>query len=527
MQARVRSMERARNEPIAIVGMGCRFPGGADDPDAFWRVLANGVDAVREVPPERWDVDAFYDPDPAAPGKMYTRAGGFIRQADRFDHSFFGIAPREAAAMDPQQRLLLEVTWEALEDAGQPPHGLIGSRTGVFVGISTTDYAQLGARDGDATAIDAYSGTGTAFSVAAGRISYVLGFRGPCLAVDTACSSSLVALHNACQSLRLGESDVALVGGVNLILAPESSVYFCKVHAMAVDGRCKTFDADADGYGRGEGCGVVVLKRMSDAVAAGDRIHALVRGSAINHDGRSGGLTVPNGPAQQSLMRDALAAARVSPLDVDYVEAHGTGTPLGDPIELVALGAVYGDGRANDRPLLVGSAKTNLGHLEAAAGIAGLIKTVLMLEHRQVAPHLNLRTPSPHIPWADLPIRVPRDLTEWPKGDSPRLAAVSSFGFSGTNAHVVLEEAPAPSDLARDALERAHVLPISARTPEALAELTERFASQLAEMPNADLASLCTSAQQDRTHFGERLAVLGETREAMEGSLRGSGKGVY
>ncbi|HEY8883773.1 MAG TPA: polyketide synthase, partial [Chloroflexota bacterium] len=368
MRARMEAIERASAEPIAIVGVGCRFPGGADDPASYWRLLRDGVDAVEQVPLDRWDVDAFYDPDPAAPGRTYTRHGGFLREVDRFDPQFFGISPREAASMDPQQRLLLEVSWEAMENAGQAPDKLTDRRTGVFVGISTNDYLQLQMKLGDPTRIDAYSGTGSAFSVATGRLSYIFGFQGPCLAVDTACSSSLVAVHLACQSLRLGECQIALVGGVNLILTPEATINFSKARMLAADGRCKTFDASADGYVRGEGCGVVVLKPLSAALAAGDPVLAVIRGSAVNHDGRSGGLTVPNGPAQERVILDALASGRIRAEQVGYVEAHGTGTALGDPIEVRALAAALGQGRPADRPLVVGSVKTNIGHLEAAAG---------------------------------------------------------------------------------------------------------------------------------------------------------------
>ncbi|HEY0302495.1 MAG TPA: polyketide synthase, partial [Rhizomicrobium sp.] len=411
MQAKLDAAERAQREPLAIVGLGCRFP-MAESPQAFWSLLREGRDAVGEVPPDRWDVAAYYDPDPAAVGKMYTRQGGFLGAVDGFDAGFFGIAPREALTMDPQQRLFLEVAWEALESARLPPDRLKGSRTGVFLGLCNNDYAQAVARLGIA-AIDAYCGTGTAFSVAAGRLSYILGLQGPCLTVDTACSSSLVALDLACQSLRAGRCDTALVGGVNLLLAPESTIYFCKVHALSPDGRCKTFDDSADGYGRGEGCGVVVLKRLGDALCDGDTIRAVVRGTAVNHDGRSNGLTAPNGPSQEAVIRAALADAGVEPGEVGYVEAHGTGTPLGDPIEILALARAYGPGRGPGGELIVGSAKTNIGHLEAAAGMAGLIKTVLALEHGEIPAHLHLAKPNAHVPWNDLPIVIPRARTPW------------------------------------------------------------------------------------------------------------------
>ena len=341
LRSEVESLRNAQHEPVAILGMGCRFPGGVSTPAEFWRLLCAGVDAIREVPAERWDVAALYDPDPNAPGKMYTRHGGFLDQVEHFDAHFFGIAPREAIHLDPQQRLLLEVSWEALEDAGIAPSRLHGSQTGVFMGIAGSDYGQLQIAQG-AESINAYVGSGIAESVAVGRLSFVLGLQGPSIAIDTACSSSLVALHLACQSLRNRESDVALAGGVNLILSPLTTINHSRARMMAADGRCKTFDAAADGFTRSEGCGVIVLKRLSDALNDGDSILAVIRGSAVNHDGHTTGLTVPNGPAQQAVIRQALANAKVTAAQIDYVEAHGTGTTLGDPIEIGAVGAVFG-----------------------------------------------------------------------------------------------------------------------------------------------------------------------------------------
>ena len=430
------SVASYNGEPIAVIGMGCRFPGGVGSVEAFWEFLRTGQCGVAEVPADRWDVNAFYDPDPRAPGKMATRYGAFIDGVDQFDPLFFGISPREANFMDPQQRVLLEVAWEALERAGIAADDLTGSSTGAFIGISTTDYAmQFVGRD-----IDAFVGTGNAHSIAANRLSYVLGLQGPSMAVDTACSSSLVAVHLACQSLRAGECDLALAGGVNLLLLAETMVNFSQARMLAADGRCKTFDAAADGYGRGEGCGVVVLRRLSDAIASGGPVLAVVRGSAVNHDGRSNGLTAPNGPAQEEVIRQALAAAGVDPLDVGYVEAHGTGTPLGDPIEVRALGRVLAAGRDRSHPLVVGSVKTNLGHLEAAAGVAGLMKAVLMVQRGEIPAHLHFQEPNAHIPWDDLAVEVPTEHRLWE--GQPRIAGVSSFGFGGTNAHVVIEEPP-------------------------------------------------------------------------------------
>ena len=510
MRARVAALEGSGREPIAIVGLACRFPGGAHDGESFWNVLRSGTDAVREVPRERWDLDRYYDADRHAPGKTYTRHAALLDGVDRFDAAFFNIAPREAVSMDPQQRLFLEVSWEAFENAGYAMPGLAGTRTGVFIGICTSDYAQMMAKAG-AASIDAYSGTGNSPSVLAGRLSFILGLQGPSLAVDTACSSSLVALDLACQSLRGGRCDMALAGGVNLLLAPESTIYFCKVGALSEKGRCSTFDAAADGYVRGEGCGVVVLKRMSDALRDGDRILALVRGSAVNHDGRSSGLTVPNASAQEAVLRAALADAGVDPLDVQYIEAHGTGTPLGDPIEMRSLARVYGALRDPGKPLVVGSVKTNVGHLEGAAGIAGVIKAVLAMEHGEIPPHLHFDQPSPHIPWSEIPIVVSTARRAWP--ETRRLAAVSSFGFGGTNAHVILESPPS-----RAGDERAgegggrprHLMTISARTPEALRESVTRQRQHLAET-SEDLADVAFTANTARTHFPYRVALAGAT----------------
>ncbi len=516
LRQRLDEMERTAREPIAVVGMACRFP-GADTPEAFWTLLRDGRDAIIEIPPDRWDVDAYYDPDPAAAGKTYVRRGGFVRDVTRFDAQFFGISPREAASMDPQQRVLLEVAWEALEDAAVVPSRIERGAGGVFVGISNADYAHLHTRAGDPTRIDTYEGTGNAFSFASGRLSYVLGWHGPSVSVDTACSSSLVAVHLAGQSLRAGECDVALAGGVNLILSPDSFIRACKNGMLAPDGRCKTFDAAADGYARGEGCGVVVLKRLSAALAAGDRVLAVIRGSAVNQDGRTGGLTVPNGTAQQALIRRALASADVAPHEIAYLEAHGTGTALGDPIEVNAVAAALGPGRDPGRRLCLGSAKTNIGHLESAAGIAGLIKTILALRHREIPPHLHYRTPSPLIAWDALPIEVAISRRPWPAG--PRLAGVSSFGFSGTNAHVIVEAAPA-TDPASTPARPAHVLTLSARTGAALAALADRYAERLGE-PDVEIADVCFTANVGRSPLEHRLAVVGRSAREMQERLRG------
>jgi acyl transferase domain-containing protein/acyl carrier protein/ubiquinone/menaquinone biosynthesis C-methylase UbiE len=503
-------------EPIAVVGMGCRFPGGANDPDSFWQLMIEGRDAISEVPPGRWDLDAFYDPDPDAPGKMSTRWGGFLDRIEQFDPEFFGISPREATGMDPQQRLLLEVAWEALENAGQSSDRLAGSQTGVFVGVCNSDYFLM-RFESARSAVDAYVATGNAHSVASGRISYILGLQGPSVSVDTACSSSLVAVHLACQSLKADECRMALAGGVNLILMPDTTIILSKSHMMAPDGRCKAFDAEADGFVRSEGCGVVVLKRLSDARADGDRILALIRGTASNQDGRSSGLTAPNGPSQVAVIREALANAGLQPDDIDFIEAHGTGTSLGDPIEARALAEVFGQGRTSDRSLRVGSVKSNFGHAESAAGIAGLIKAVLALQHGIIPPTLHLKKLNPHIDWGGLSIGVPTAATLWNRESGRRVAGVSSFGFSGTNAHVILSDAPAmepvPDGSAQDTSRPGstpplQLLPLAARTESALAELAHKYQQVFSEKPDLDLADVCYTAGTGRFHFEHRLALV-------------------
>jgi acyl transferase domain-containing protein/acyl-CoA synthetase (AMP-forming)/AMP-acid ligase II/acyl carrier protein len=504
----LRFAPQAADEPIAVIGMACRLPGGANDPAELWRLLSEGRDAICEVPAGRWDAQAFYDPEPDSPGKSYTRSGGFLDvDVEGFDAQFFGIAPREAARMDPQQRLLLELCWETLEHAGQSPDGLRGSRTGVFIGINTTDYSRLH-RPLDPAISDAYFFTGNTFSVAAGRVSHALGLQGPSLALDTACSSALVSVHLACQSLRSGECRLALAGGVSLMLSPEGFVVLSRMRALAPGGRCRTFDAAADGYARGEGGGIVALKRLSEALADGDDVLALIHGSAVNHDGTSSGLTVPNGPAQQELIRQALANAGIDPLDVSYLEAHGTGTPLGDPIEMDAVRQVLCAGRPLDRKLVVGSVKTNIGHLEAAAGIAGLIKVILALRHGEIPRHLHFETPNPAMRWDELPVEIPLRSVPWPRGESARIAGVSSFGFSGTNAHVVLGEAPV-SPPAPDGVERPlHLFTLSTRSEESLATLASRHALHLRAHPELPVADAAFTANTGRAHFNHRLAVM-------------------
>ncbi|MFH0729430.1 MAG: SDR family NAD(P)-dependent oxidoreductase [Pseudomonadota bacterium] len=521
LQTKLAAMERAASEPIAVIGMGCRFPGGADTPALFWQLLKNGADAITDHPADRWNIDDHYDADPDAPGKIYIRRGGFLNNIDRFDAPFFGISPREAACMDPQHRLVLEVSWEALEYAGIAPLSLSGSRTGVFVGIGQNDYSRLKLGGADMARIDTYDGTGNLLCFAPGRLAYILGLRGPNMAIDTACSSSLVAIHQACQSLRAGDCDLALAGGVHLIISPEITVFLSRAHVLSPDGRCKTFDAAADGFARGEGCGMIVLKRLSDAVRDRDTILALIRGSAINHDGASSGLTVPNERAQEDLIREAVRNAGAEPGEVSYVEAHGTGTALGDPIEVNALAASLCKGRSFANPLMIGSLKTNMGHLEAAAGIAGVIKVILSLQHAEIPPHLHFKTPNPHIDWKEMPIEVAAAGRAWPPGRGPRLAGVSAFGFSGTNAHIVLE---APEDAVTEAVTEktggvlrdttpppVQVLTLSAKSDAALRSLCRRYEAHLAAHPEQGIGDICFTGNTGRSPLAKRIAILAAT----------------
>ncbi len=517
-QRRVAELEASRREPLAIVGMGCRFPGEADDPEAFWEMLAAGRDGIGRVPADRWDADAWFDPDPDAPGKLVTKEGGFLPDRDGFDAAFFGISPREAIFMDPQQRLLLEVAWEALEHAAIAPSSLYGTATGVFIGISTMDYSALLTRRLPPEKMLSPTGTGVTHSAAAGRIAYNLGLRGPALAIDTACSSSLVAVHSACQSLRSGECDLALVGGVNRILTPLSSLVFSQAHMLAPDGRCKAFSARADGYGRGEGAGLVVLKRWNDALKDNDRVLAVVSGSAVNQDGASGGLTVPNGPAQEEVIRRALREARLEPDGIEYVETHGTGTSLGDPLEFGALANVFGR-RPPETPLWIGSVKSNFGHLEAAAGIAGLIKVVLQLQEDAIAPHLHADPPSPHIEWDRWPIRVASERRAWKSPREQRACGVSSFGFTGTNVHVIVQAPPTTNDPA--AIERVPPgVPLSARSSTALRQSARRLADHLEAHPDLSLADIATSLGVGRNHFRIRTWITAHDRASLAEALR-------
>lgn len=507
-------------EPVAVVGLGCRLPGGADSPERFWDLLNSGRSVTGKVPEDRWQPYKDLGPDFTAALRRTTRWGAYLPEITGFDAEFFGISPREAEIMDPQQRIMLEVTWEALEHAGIPPHGLAGTDAGVFVGVGSDDYGRRMLEN--LPGIEAWTGIGGAMCAVANRVSHALDLRGPSLAVDTACSASLVAVHLACQSLRLGESTVALAAGVNLIISPGLTLTLDAAGAMAPDGRCKSFDAAADGYGRGEGCGVLVLKRLADASADGDRVLALILGSAVNQDGRTNGIMAPSKVAQEHVVDRACRQAGVAPETVGYVEAHGTGTRLGDPVEASALGAVYGTGRDPSRPCLIGSVKTNIGHLEAAAGIAGLIKTILALGHDEIPPSLNFTTPNPAIGWDVIGLRVVSDHTRWPSSDHPRRAGVSGFGYGGTIAHVVLEQAPraAPGKTSANP-EEPRLFPLSAGSDTALRQQAARLADWLRDTGHrAPLASVGHTLALRRSHLIHRAAVVSAERHELIARLR-------
>lgn len=511
------------SEPIAIIGMGCRFPGGANDPETFWNLLKKGYSGVTEIPKERWNVDEFYDPDHETPGKMYTKSGAFLNvPVDQFDAEFFKISPREADNMDPQQRLLLEVTWEALENAGINPRELQGTKTGVFLGVFMHDYNDMLGKHGNFNDINAYVGTGIVDSVQSGRLSYFLGCQGPSLSINTACSSSLAALHTAVLSLYSGDSNLAIVGGANLMLSPLPYIYECKANMLATDGCCKTFDASADGYGRGEGCGVVILKRLSDAKRDSDHILAVIRSSGVNQDGSSSGLTVPNGEAQTTLIRDVLAKAKIKPDQIDYIEAHGTGTSLGDPIEVHAIEDVMRGTRNN--PLWLGSVKANIGHLEGAAGVSGLIKIVLALQNEAIPPHTRFKKLNPMINLDAIPAKIPLELTPWKRGDRSRIAGLSSFGFSGTNAHVVIEEAPL-AEKKKNPIDRPlHILALSAKSESALKELLKKYEEYLQTPNENSLADIAYTANTGRAQFEVRTALIGKDKGEVLDALK---KGLY
>jgi acyl transferase domain-containing protein/short-subunit dehydrogenase/acyl carrier protein len=530
-------MRESERELVAIIGIGCRFPGHVDGPATYWNLLKNGGDGIVEIPADRWNVDQFYDPDPATPGKMYVRTGGFLTQKiTAFDALFFGISPREAAVIDPQQRLLMEVAWEALEDAGFDPERLAGSDTGVYIGGFMLDNLLTQFSPLNREHIGTHSAVGATLTMLSNRLSYLFDFRGPSMTLDTACSSSLVALHQACEAIARGECSLALTGGVNIMHRPENFIAMCKGGFLSPDGHSKSFDIRADGYGRGEGAGIVILKPYSAALRDGDDIYALVRATGTNQDGRTNGITVPNPEAQEALIRTVCDKAKVDPKQIRYIEAHGTGTALGDPLEARAIGAVLGRGRMPGQACVVGSVKANIGHLEAASGIAGVIKLALCLKHQAIPPLANLTQPNPDIPFADLGLRLPLTLEPMPAGEGPACVAINSFGYGGSNAHAILQEvvpaAPAhPLDHTAATRPTTCILPLSARSPAALSGLASAYLQRLAQPDAPSLRDLCYSAALRRGHYEQRLAFAAHSREDLARQLQvylehGAGPGI-
>lgn len=508
LQNQINSLSKTLDEPIAIIGMACRFADGINNIHDYWQALIDGRNTVTSIPIERWDKEAYYDSSKDTPGKINIKKIGWIKNIDQFDAEFFNITPREAVDMDPQHRLLLEVAWEALEHAGIQPDSLFESKTGVFTSILNHDYSDLILMQGQEQYANPYSALSYWGCIASGRISYFLGLRGPNMAIDTGCSASLMSLHEACYSLRRRECHLAIAGGCHLVLSPERVMNYCRVGVLSPSGACRTFSNDADGFAKGEGCGLVILKRLSDAIYDKDRIIAVVKGSAINDDGASAGLTVPSGPAQQAVITDALSNAHLTPNDIDYIEAHGTGTPLGDPIEFRALNTIFGNTKSNEHPLLVGSVKTNLGHLESAAGIASIIKVALALEHESIPEQIHFKELNEHIDLEPIPARIALEKTPWPKDKKPRNAGISSFSLSGANAHVILQEAPENDAEYIEFKPDAYLFVLSAKSKPALEQYINFYICFLEKNPQISLKDLCYTLQVGRTHFDYRIAIM-------------------
>ncbi len=497
------------NDPIAIIGMSCRFPGGANSPEEFWQTLISGRNVISDIPASRWNKHEYYDADKDTPGKMHTMRGGFMDvPVDHFDPSFFNISPKEATSMDPQQRILLELSWEALEYAGINPATIRGSDTGVFIGVSSNDYGNMCVHD-NINHVTSYSLTGNCYSALAGRISFIMGLEGPSLAIDTACSSSLVSIDNACSYLRLRKTNMALAGGFNLMLSPDMQICLTKLQALSPDGLCKSFDAEANGYVRSEGGGLVILKRLNDALADRDRVLGVIRGSFVNQDGESTGISAPNGAAQQRVIQSALRDAGIGGEHIDFIETHGTGTRVGDKTEVTAIGNVMKPLRDHSSPLLIGSVKSNIGHLEAASGIAGLQKVILAMQHGIIPGNLHFETPNPSIPWEEIPVRVVDTNRPWIRNGKPRLAGISSYGFVGTNSHLILEEPPLPEDDPSLSSRPFNTLLLSARNPDELKKLIRRYLVFLRDADEDQIADICHTAANGRFHFDFRVAVHG------------------